>query len=172
MNPSSKTPPTSIPSDVHSNDRTGVVDGAPSVNKVPNTSSPPASGSTSTRAPAGAEVKPDVSDGMRLGEEARDYYPTVKSETKDDVHKSVTDIEKSSTVANCGTGTVDGESTTAASASVEPTVDDADVTMDDADMSDGDQPGPAGIARKPSAAPQVTSVLLSSLYIEINSLSE
>ncbi|PIO77068.1 hypothetical protein TELCIR_00824 [Teladorsagia circumcincta] len=64
------------------------------------------------------------------------------------------DVEKCSTIANCGTGTVDEESITAAP-SVESTMDDADGNVDDVDMSDGDQPGPAGIIRKPSAAPQI-----------------
>ncbi|KAK6053976.1 PHD-finger [Cooperia oncophora] len=153
MNSSSEIPPSSTNSDV-SNVQRNIIDSTSSVNRVPNTSGPSANEPAlvaSAPPPADPEVKPG---SMRSGEEARDHCPAIKPETKVDVKKSVSDVEQSSTVTNCGTGTVDGESTTAAP-SVESAIDDADVTMDDADLSDGDQPGPAGVLRKPSAAPQI-----------------
>ncbi|KAK5977413.1 hypothetical protein GCK32_004741 [Trichostrongylus colubriformis] len=145
MNSSSNSPSATVQSDACSNDKVNINNGASSKNSACN----PSGSSVS-------EMKTDVADGMKLGEEARDYYPPVKSETTSDVHTPSADVERCSTVANCGTGTVDGESTTA-NAGVESTVDDPD-----AEASDGDQPGPAGIIRKPSAAPQIDAEQLRS----------
>ncbi|ETN84960.1 hypothetical protein NECAME_01522 [Necator americanus] len=123
------------------------------------TSTSPRPSATVLPPPATTEVeeKPEVDDGMRLGEEARDYYPPVKVEANGNAHKSASDrpeTDRTSTVATCGTA--EDDSTTAIP-SVDSTVEEQDVDMgvDEGDGSDAQQPGPAGIIRKASAAPQI-----------------
>ncbi|EYB91187.1 hypothetical protein Y032_0209g2103 [Ancylostoma ceylanicum] len=131
----------------------------------PSTAEAPNRSSTSPRPPAAvvpppastdSEEKPDVEDGMRLGEEARDYYPPVKTETNGDVKPTSdrAEVDRISTVATCGTA--EDDSTTAI-ASLDSTVDepDADAGPEDGDASDAEQPGPADVIRKASAAPQI-----------------
>ncbi|RCN39483.1 PHD-finger [Ancylostoma caninum] len=131
----------------------------------PSTAETPNRSSSSPRPPAAvapppaqtdAEEKPDVEDGMRLGEEARDYYPPVKTETNGDVKPTSdrAEVDRISTVATCGTA--EDDSTTAI-ASLDSTVDEpeADAGAEDGDASDAEQPGPADVFRKASAAPQI-----------------
>lgn len=101
----------------------------------------------------------DGDDVMRLGEDAREPNTSVKSESNGDAHKPSSDGDRVPTVATCASA--ENESTTTF-ASIGSTADDADATVDDADLSDSEQPGTAGLARKPSAAPQIDAEQLRS----------
>ncbi|VDO60363.1 unnamed protein product [Heligmosomoides polygyrus] len=94
-----------------------------------------------------------------LGEDAREPNTSVKSESNGDAHKPSSDGDRVPTVATCASA--ENESTTTF-ASIGSTADDADATVDDADLSDSEQPGTAGLARKPSAAPQIDAEQLRS----------
>ncbi|WKY14559.1 hypothetical protein Q1695_000245 [Nippostrongylus brasiliensis] len=97
---------------------------------------------------AQADSNNRIEQGMKLGEEAQECSVDVKTESNGDVPKMTEDSQSSTSCEKEGTAAT--------------ITDDQEATVDDAEMSDADQPGPAGIARKPSAAPQIDAAQLRS----------